>query len=202
MKRNIKLSAVLSAGLAIASINAHAVLNMNSIGDDGNPNSVGNVGARAKNYQTLLYINNQTDEKISKVVITNKDNKQLYTTKLDCDANNKCTLNLGKTVFTNDVVLKFYGAKNHMISAYNYMGKLDGLGVITVDDKWLGIYVFNKLKQISQMSPDVLNNELTYFFQNYSSPDGTPDIFEELGLYFLAQNGGANEDKFYKGFLK
>lgn len=202
MKRNIKLSAVLSAGLAIASINAHAVWNTNSIGDDGNPRTDGNAGAKAKNVQAMLNVNNQTDAKIDRVVIVNKANKQLYAAQLACGINKACTLNLGKITFPEDVILKFYDAKNHMVSAYNYMGKLDRSDMITIDDKWLGIYVFYKLKQSSQMSPDVLNSELTYFFQNYSSPDGTPDIFEELGLYFLAQNGGVNEDKFYKELLK
>ncbi len=202
MKKNIKFSIILSATLAAASFNAHAVFNMNSIGDDGNPNSVGNAGAKAKNVQTMLKINNQTDEKIVRLVIVNKANKQLYAAQLACEINKACTLNLGKITFAEDVILKFYDAKNQMVSAYNYMGKLDRSDMITIDDKWLGIYVFNKLKQTSQMSPDVLNNELTYFFQNYSSPDGTPDIFEELGLYFLAQNGGANEGKFYTEFLK
>lgn len=71
-----------------------------------------------------------------------------------------------------------------------------------VNDEWLGVYVFNHLKQTSGKPAIKLSEQLTSFFKNYSSPDNTPDFFEELGLYFIAQNGGANETKFYKDFLK
>lgn len=49
MKRNIKLSVILSVTLAAASFNAHAVWNTNSIGDDGNPHTVGNAAYSSHN---------------------------------------------------------------------------------------------------------------------------------------------------------
>lgn len=193
-----RLLAILCSTIAIS---AHATI-WNNIGDDGNPNTLGNAGVKAKNTQTLLRIKNHTGDKIARVIIINQNNNQLYGTTLECANDKFCNLRLGTISLPKEFVLKFYDEKNHMISAYNYSGELNTYDTIIIDDKWLGIYVFNKLKQQAKFTPTELNNELTYFFQNYSSPDGTPDIFEELGLYFIAQNGGANEGKFYQNLLK
>ncbi len=188
--------------------NANAILNVNSIGDDGNPNTVGNSGAKksstgnVKDNQLVFNINNQSSSTINKVVVVNSKDKQLYSGKLNCKVNQRCDLSLGKITWQGAVYFKFYDAKNNLVSAYQLLDKPSGANYIMVNDEWLGVYVFNHLKQTSGKPAIKLSEQLTSFFKNYSSPDNTPDFFEELGLYFIAQNGGANETKFYKDFLK
>lgn len=208
MKRNLKLSAALSLILGVASMNANAILNVNSIGDDGNPNTVGNAGARKSNTksvnngQILFNVNNQSSAAISRVVVVNNKDKQLYSGKFNCKVDQRCDLNLGKVAWQDTVYLKFYDAKNNLASAYQLLDKPSATNYIMINDEWLGVYVFNRLKQTSGKSAIKLSEQLSSFFKNYSSPDKTPDFFEELGLYFIAQNGGANENKFYKDFIK
>ncbi|AUR52822.1 hypothetical protein [Aquella oligotrophica] len=194
--------------LTSLAFNANAILNVNSIGDDGNPNTVGNAGAKKSNAksvnngQILFNVNNQSSAAISKIVVVNNKDKQLYSGKFNCKVDQRCDLNLGKVEWQGTVYLKFYDAKNNLASAYQLLDKpSSGTNYIMINDAWLGVYVFNQLQQKSGKPAMKLNEELTSFFINYSSPDNTPDIFEELGLYFVAQKVGANENKFYKDFL-
>lgn len=139
---------------------------------------------------------------IDKVVILNKNGQTIYNNKFACNLNQQCDLTVKNINVTPKLTFKFYDAKKQLVSAYLMSDKPSTLNSMIIDDKWLGLYAFNQMTSVTKKDPQILNAKLTQFFNGYNSPDGTVDIFEELGLYFIAQNGGANENLFYTNLNK
>lgn len=168
-----------------------------STGDDGKANTSGNVAA-AKNlagYKFMIY--NKSNSTIAKVVILKNNGQTVYNNKFACNSNQQCDLIVKNINLTTKLTFKFYDSKKQLVSAYLMNDKPGTLNSMIIDDKWLGLYAFNQMVSVTKKDPQVLNTKLTQFFNGYNSPDGTVDIFEELGLYFIAQNGGTNENLFY-----
>lgn len=168
-----------------------------STGDDGKANTSGNIAA-AKNlagYKFMIY--NKSNSTIAKVVILKNNGQTVYNNKFVCNSNQQCDLIVKNINLTTKLTFKFYDSKKQLVSAYLMDDKPGTLNGMIIDDKWLGLYAFNQMASVTKKDPQVLNTKLTQFFNGYNSPDGTVDIFEELGLYFIAQNGGVDENLFY-----
>lgn len=166
-----------------------------SAGDDGKANTVGNPSAKVQN--TVFNINNRLISDVSSVSVIDAKGKVIYSNSFLCKSGKRCTLNLTNLPLNSNLTFKFLNAKNELVGAY-LISRTSDVNSVILDESWLGIYVFNQMVKISKQKPLDLNSKLTKAFAGFSSPDNTPDIFEELGMYFIAQNGGANESKFYK----
>lgn len=190
--------------LTCTAFNANAALwdFWKSAGDDGKVNTVGNAAA-AKNALGLTFmIENQSNSTINSVNILDKNGKLVYNNTFSCGLDQKCNLVIKNVTLTADLTMKFYDAKKQLVSAYLMSNKPMALNSMILDDKWLGLYAFNQMVKVTKKKPQELNTQLIKFFNGYSSPDGTLDIFEELGLYFVAQQGGVNENTFYASLNK
>ena len=200
MKRAHKPKLLIAALCATMAFNANADRIWgwfgSSAGDDGKASTIGNPNAKININETTFTINNKSFGSINKVEITDFAGKQLYTNQLTCNAGKTCNLLLRNINFKTPVILKFFN-NNQLITAYTTGSTPLTTNYLILDDTWLGIYAFHQMAKVTKKSPAILNEELTQFFIGYSSPDKTPDIFEELGLYFIAQNGGKNEKAFY-----
>ncbi len=199
MSKFYKPKALLVTLLTCVAFSAHAAWwdAWKSTGDDGKANTNGNAAA-AKNlagYKFMIY--NKSNSTIAKVAILNNHGQTIYNNKFACNSNQKCDLIVKNINLTTKLTFKFYDSKKQLVSAYLMNDKPSTLNSMIIDDKWLGLYAFNQMVSVTKKDPQVLNTKLTQFFNGYNSPDGTVDIFEELGLYFIAQNGGANENLFY-----
>ena len=185
--------------LTCVALSAHAALldSLKSAGDDGNPNTKGNVAAAKSSIGSTFKIYNKSNNAIQRVVILNQKGQSIYNDKFACGLDQKCNLILKNVNLTSGLTFKFYDSKKNLVSAYLMNNKPGALNMVVLDDKWLGLYAFNQMVKVTKKTPEVLNTKLMQFFNGYNSPDGAPDIFEELGLYFIAQNGGTNENGFY-----
>lgn len=173
-----------------------------SAGDDGKFNTKGNVAAAKNALGSTFMIENQSNSIINSVNILDKNGKLVYNNTFSCGLDQKCNLIIKNVTLTTELTLKFYDAKKQLVSAYLMSNTPTELNSVILDDKWLGLYAFNQMVKITKKTPQDLNVKLTKFFSGYNSPDGTLDIFEELGLYFVAQKGGANENTFYTSLNK
>lgn len=163
-------------------------------GDDGKASTVGNPSAKAQ--VTTFNITNSGVNDINSVSVLDAKGKSVYNDRFVCKSGQKCTLNLTNIAASSKLTFKFMNAKNQLVEAY-MTSRISKINSAILDERWLGIYVFGQLVKSSKQDPLVLNSQLVSAFNGAHSPDNLPDIFEELGLYFLAQNGGANEAKFY-----
>lgn len=170
-----------------------------SAGDDGKANTIGNPAAKLQ--KTVFYVNNQLVNNISRVSVTDAKGKSIYNSNFSCTAGSSCTLNLTNVALSTSLTFKFMNSKNELVGAY-LISHAAAVNSATLDESWLGIYIFSQLVKASKKNPLDLNYQLVKSFNGAQSPDNTPDIYEELGLYFLAQNGGANESRFYSTLLQ
>lgn len=183
--------------LSCAAINANASWwdSWKSAGDDGNVNSQGNAAAQLQQ-QIIFNISNNSISNISRIIVTDSNGKTIYNHAFMCQTEKKCQLKLSSPYLGNGLSFRFLDVKNELVAAY-LTDSLSPVNNIMLDESWLGLYVFNQIVKISKKQPEVLNFQLVQAFSGVHSPDNTPDIYEELGLYFIAHKGGANETKFY-----
>lgn len=169
----------------------------NSAGDDGNSKTVGNQAAKKSLTQIMFNINNTSFGSIARVEIINSAGKSVYSGQFTCAMGKTCNLPLRNINISTAIIMKFFNSSNQLVTAYVMSTPPATINNVILNDTWLGIYAFNQLAKTTKTKPMVLNDQLQQFFSSYSSPDNTPDIFEELGLYFTAQSGGKNEAAFY-----
>lgn len=188
MKRNIKLSVILSLGLILAGFNAHAVWNTNSIGDDGNPHTEGNAGAKEHHAKlkstTKLVLRNDTNSLISSIQIKDPDGKVHYSNNhLDCAIESFCEISAPGLKLSKDLDAFFFDKKNKLISVYDFSSVPDSsqYEYIYAGNLSLGLYIYGLLEHIDkQMSFDGLSHAFGENSDKYSP-------FELLGGYYQQQ---------------
>lgn len=188
MKRNIKLSAVLSVGLAMASINAHAVWNTNSIGDDGNPHTDGNPGAKESHAKlksaTKLVLRNDTNSVISSIQIKDPDGKVYYSNNhLDCVVGTYCEITAPGLKLSKDLDAFFFDKNNKLVSVYDFSSVPDSsqYEYIYAGNLSLGLYIYSLLENMDkQMTFEGLSHAFGENSEKYSP-------FELLGAYYQQQ---------------
>lgn len=140
----------------------------------------------SKNMQFEVF--NDTGVKINNIDIVDGNNKRIYQSYLVCEQAKICHVNAGTQMHTTPLTFKFYGNDNKLVSAYILSDTTSASISIPANDSGLGVYLFNQMKKETGTDASELNTKLIRFFSNYSpSPDNMPDIFEELGLYYIAK---------------
>lgn len=188
MKRNIKLSAILIVALALSILDAHAVWNTNSIGDDGNPHTEGNAGAKEHHAKlkaaTKLVLRNDTNSIISSIQIKDPDGKVHYSNNhLNCATESFCEISAPGLKLNKDLDAFFFDSKNKLVSVYDFNSVPDSsqYEYIYASNLSLGLYIYSLL--------EVIDKAMT--FQHLSHAFGTNSEkyspFELLGGYYQQQ---------------
>ena len=203
--QNLKYAKLWLAIVCAGSIITTNANNLNwyakNAGDDGNPNTVGNLAAqKAKSSQkvtkeaTLYKFNlvNKTNTVLASAVIKDVNGKIVYTSTKGktCDINAICTINVKPEIVVNTSTMFLYDANNRLISAYSFFNLPKGGNSVDIqaDLSSLGIYVFRKIQ--------LLNPKVTYgqLIASLNDPKLQAVPFAALGdfaldLYAASKNG-------------
>ncbi|AUR52823.1 hypothetical protein [Aquella oligotrophica] len=187
MKRNIKLSAILSVALSLSMLDAHAVWNTNSIGDDGNPHTEGNAGANEHHAKlksaTKLVLRNDTNSIISSIQIKDPDGKVHYSNNLNCATESFCEISAPGLKLNKDLDAFFFDSKNKLVSVYDFSSVPDSsqYEYIYASNLSLGLYIYSLLEVIDKaMTFERLSHAFGANSEKYSP-------FELLGGYYQQQ---------------
>ena len=208
------LLAVLCSAIAF---NAHALfwdsLWGNNTGDDGNPNTVGNVAAAAAKSSKMATSKNQSINSkqqldnllivgvvnstntilASAVLKDNKTGRVPYTSTKGktCAIGDVCRLRVNRKVLTKDTTFFFYDTNNKLTSAY-LVKETPATGAfgydISVSMNSLGMYVLNRIQ--------VLNPKISYgrIDQDIVTTTLQATPYEELADYYLDLLGSSKDD--------
>lgn len=188
MKRNIKLSAILSVALSLSMLDAHAVWNTNSIGDDGNPHTEGNAGANEHHAKlksaTKLVLRNDTNSIISSIQIKDPDGKVHYSNNhLNCAIESFCEISAPGLKLSKDLDAFFFDSKNKLVSVYDFSSVPDSsqYEYIYASNLSLGLYIYSLLEVMDKaMTFERLSHAFGANSDKYSP-------FELLGGYYQQQ---------------
>lgn len=183
MRKHKAILLTLCASLAY-SANADGIFGWfgKSAGDDGKASTIGNPAAKLQ--KTVFYVKNQLVNNISKVSVTDAKGKSIYNSNFSCTAGSSCTLNLTNVALSSSLTFKFMNSKNELVGAY-LISRTAAVNSATLDENWLGIYLFNQLVKTSKKDPLDLNYRLVQSFSGIQSPDNKPDIYmRNLGYIF------------------
>lgn len=205
------LLAVLCSAIAF---NAHAAFWDNffgrNTGDDGNPNTVGNVAAqqgkvnatKAPLAKLSVGVVNNTNSTLASAVLKDKNGKILYTSTKGrtCAVGAVCWLRVTRSFVTKGNTFFFYDNKNKLVAAYmsDNVSVKAPLYNIDASMDYLGMYVLSKIRAINpkitytRVDNDIATTEL----------NATP--YQELADYYLdlmgaAKDNTAQEAKIIKG---
>lgn len=169
-----------------------------SVGDDGNPNTVGNAEAQ-KSSQTkqtvapfVLNVVNNTNSVLALAVVKNSSGKTLFTTNSDkkCDLNKVCQIALDKKLIDKNSTIFFYDNKGSLVSAFMFRGldKNSGSYNASISMDSLGRYVLDK---VQKLNPNVNYDVIDMNIITTTLP-ATP--YEELADYYLDLLGNSKDD--------
>ncbi|MBP9769257.1 MAG: hypothetical protein KBD32_06765 [Burkholderiales bacterium] len=195
------LLAVLCSAIAF---NAHASfwdsLWGKNTGDDGNPNTIGNAGARqakanAGKIQVAklkVGVVNNTNSMLASAALKDKTGKVLYisTKGKTCAAGAVCWLSVSRELVTKGNTFFFYDSKGNLVSAFmadNVPAKSPVYNIgASMDD--LGVYVLSKIRTInSKITYNRVDNDIVT-----TSLNATP--YQELADYYLDLMGNAKDN--------
>lgn len=169
-----------------------------SVGDDGNPNTVGNAGAQ-KLLQTkqtvapfMLNVVNNTNSVLALAVVKNASGKTLLTTTSGkkCDLNKVCQIDLDKKLIDKNSTIFFYDSKGSLISAFMFseLDKNTGSYNASISMDSLGRYVLDKVQKLNpKVNYDVVDMNIIT-----TALPATP--YEELADYYLDLLGNSKDD--------
>lgn len=193
-----QLTCILAGSLLLAgSIGLTGCINNN--GDDGDNSRLGNNSYYMQ--PVKLNIINKEATAFSKIIITDKQNKEILNQSFACAAGATCPIDF-KERLQAPITLKFYN-QNKLITTYTIVDVAGNFGKIETSDVMLGTYIYKQLKAKDTQLAANLSSRLDTFFDCYCSPDKRPDNFEELGLYYKAMvvEGKQTDDQFYTKLL-
>lgn len=193
-----QLTCILAGSLLLAgSIGLTGCINNN--GDDADNSRLGNNSYYMQ--PVKLNIINKEATEFSKIIITDKQNKEILNQSFACAAGATCPIDF-KERLQAPITLKFYN-QNKLITTYTIIDVAGNFGKIETSDVMLGTYIYKQLKAKDTQLAANLSSRLDTFFDCYCSPDKRPDNFEELGLYYKAMvvQGKQTDDQFYTKLL-
>lgn len=193
----MKLKLILIALSLVGSVTLTACNSNN--GDDADNSRLGNNSYYMQ--PVKLSIINKEAVAFSKIIITDKQNKEILNQSFACASGATCPIDF-KERLQAPVTLKFYN-QNKLITTYTIVDVAGNFGKIETSDIMLGTYIYKQLKAKDKQLAANLISRLDTFFDCYCSPDKRPDNFEELGLYYKAMvvQGKQTDDQFYTKLL-
>ena len=152
MKTNVKLNALLCALLVGGSVTAHADWNLSSVGDDGNPHTNGNAGAKqaqTKTQEVQITIFNKTTTNIASLKFVDNTGKALSTVNVtNCKANSLCSVKISPTMIKKNGAIFMYDQQNKLASVYSFLrvnSQFKNISILA-DASSLGIYALSKMQ--------------------------------------------------------
>lgn len=145
---------------------------------------------------TKFSVENTSGYDIARVSFLSAEDVQIFSQKFECSANSRC--NFYATLNESGTVL-FYDSRDTIIGAYVLTSVPGSFQAVRTSRTMLGLYVFGELMRKYAFDPSLLYVKLDHLFTNYNSPDGTPDKYQELGMYYRYKMIGQSlsTDEFY-----
>lgn len=149
---------------------------------------------------TTIKVENPQNLNLVSAVVKTKDDQIIFNSDLSCDTNS-CSIFLPIEV-NQPVAIRYLNSQKNLVGAFMFPSGLPAYKSIQLTKLSLGLYLVNRLS-VDFMSKDNiswqnLDSRLKTLFTNYSSPDGTPDPYEEVGIYYdlKVKASGMTEDQF------
>jgi hypothetical protein len=122
--------------------------------------------------------------KVSRVSVSDQNNKELYAANLDCSQSFNCRMQLQDYKPPQQLSFKFYDQGNQLVSASDLYDTNSDEFFVPNSDTMLGAYLFRKYTAMYGVPPLQFSVSLSKFFQNTANLDNTPDSFNELGRLY------------------
>jgi hypothetical protein len=139
--------------------------------------------------KTTIKVENPRNLSVAHGTVITKDDQVLFDADVNCQSDG-CYLYLPAEI-NQGVTVRYVGSDGRMIGAFQFPSALPSYSSIRLTKLSTGLYLVDRLLT-EKMSKDGLNwqeliTRLQTFFTNYQSPDGTPDPFEEVGMFYAQQ---------------
>lgn len=174
----------------------------------GGGGSSSNASAPANTTNTFN-VTNESARAFSSVSIQTRSGGELYNKTLDCAVNQSgCMVYYTGPAINEPVALVFYDKDGKTVSAFPFPTPPSEYFKVYTSDWQTGFYLAYKLNRDfaakDGLDSAALDEQIDVFFQNYNSPDGKPDEYEEIGRYFKKQlvDSGVTESQFLEAFYK
>lgn len=159
------------------------------------------------NSQTNVAFANSSKFNYAQVSIVNSAGKEtLFIDNINCPSGSKnCFINLNTALNAGDSLL-FKNASGVMVSAITVAKSSSGYRALSPSAMSTGFYLINRLSSELLSESGIAWNEFNQrtltFFTNYDSPDGTIDLYEEVGDYYFTRitKAAASERAFLDAF--
>ena len=171
----------------IASAVAFAILTLTGCGDSTSSNHASLIAPPA-NTKTIISIGNETNQTFARAILLDQNGNSIKTQEIDCrPAATGCMMYLPSEV-QQATTLIFQDKQGHMVGAFRFPNKLQSYNAAYPNSLTTGIYLTNRLVRDYLLKDGVswpdARQKLEVFFKDYDSPDGSADLFEELGDYY------------------
>lgn len=139
--------------------------------------------------KTTIKVENPRNLSLAHGTVITKDDQTLFDADVNCKSDG-CFIYLPMEV-KQPVTVRYVGEDGRMIGAFQYPSALPTFSTIRLTKLSTGMYLINRLSS-QNMAKDGLDWQdlivrLNTFFSNYESPDGTPDPYEEVGMFYEQQ---------------
>lgn len=138
--------------------------------------------------KTMISIGNETNQTFVRAVLLDQNGHSIKTQDIDCKPSaSGCMMFLPNDV-QQTATLIVQDKQGHMVGAFRFPNKLQSYNAAYPNSLTTGIYLTNRLVRDYLLKdgiswPDA-RQKLEIFFSDYDSPDGSADLFEEMGDYY------------------
>lgn len=186
-----------SKRLVLAVVVGISAIGLVGCGDGGSGAlGVGGQGAAAS-AQINFKVENTSGADVKSVRIMSAQGKELAGGSMNCATNATCEF---QGAMKEPGILQFYDKKDTLVGAYVLTEAPQGYQYVKTSGYMLGLFLFNELRNRYPERPEALLSKINILFENYTSADGLPDKFQELGQYYRYRmiGTGLKDEEFFK----
>lgn len=173
-------------------------------GGDSSSNS-----SAPENTTNTFNVTNETSRNFARASIQTRTGAELYNEPLECQTGQtRCMVYYTGAKINEPVALVFYDKDGKTVSAFPFPTAPSEYFKLYTSDWQTGFYLAYKLNRDFAAKDGLdrsdLDQKIHVFFENFDSPDGKPDEFEEIGQYYKKQmaDAGVSESQFLEAFYK
>lgn len=138
--------------------------------------------------KTMISIGNETNQTFARAILLDQNGNSIKTQEIDCKPSaTGCMMFLPSEV-QQTTTLIVQDKQGHMVRAFRFPNKLQSYNAAYPNSLTTGIYLTNRLVRDYLLKDGVswpdARQKLEVFFSDYDSPDGSADLFEEMGDYY------------------
>lgn len=141
------------------------------------------------NTKTTIKVENPKNLAFAHGTVITKDDQTLFDADVGCSSDG-CVLHLPMVV-NQPVTVRYVGEDGRMIGAFQFPSSLPSYSTIRLTKLSTGMYLVNRLSSQYMLKDGLTSQDLILrlqtFFSNYQSPDGSPDPYEEVGMFYEQQ---------------